>query len=291
MGKKSGTKSYTKPFSYQEEGSDEENVNDPELEAELAALKAIRAEKENLSSPENSTYNKEGLLKCIADLETTDLPFVQTLEVSEFELPETNELDDMEREMNFYNHALMAAKSGRNNLESLGLPVKRPNDYFCEQVKSDAHMSRIKDRLLLEEKRIEAFEQRKNREQNRKFNKQLSLMKKQEQSKGEREVLNEINKIKQNRDANSKEEKLERILSTPQQSKKRKAMDKKYGYGGKGAKRAKINDQKSLNDTKDFNPRGGKFIRRTSSSAKGKKGNNRPGKEARSKARTARKSK
>jgi hypothetical protein len=77
---------------------------------------------------------------------------------------------------------------------------------------------------LLEEKRIEAFEQRKNREQNRKFNKQLSLMKKQEKSKGEREVLNEINQIKKNRDANSKEEKLERILSTPQQSKKRKAM-------------------------------------------------------------------
>ena len=49
-------------------------------------------------------------------------------------------------------------------------------------------------------------------------------MKKQEKSKGEREVLNEINQIKKNRDANSKEEKLERILSTPQQSKKRKAM-------------------------------------------------------------------
>jgi hypothetical protein len=45
--------------------------------------------------------------------------------------------------MNFYNHALMAAKSGRNNLESLGLSVQRPNDYFCEQVKSDAHMTRV----------------------------------------------------------------------------------------------------------------------------------------------------
>jgi hypothetical protein len=116
MGKKSGTKSYTKPFSYQEEGSDEENVNDPELEAELAALKAIRAEKENLTSPENSTYNKEGLLKCIADLETTDLPFVQTLEVSEFELPETNELDDMEREVCLFYFSLICMLSLKSEI-------------------------------------------------------------------------------------------------------------------------------------------------------------------------------
>ena len=45
--------------------------------------------------------------------------------------------------MNFYNHALTAVKAGQNMLESLGLPIHRPHDFFCEHMKSDAHMARV----------------------------------------------------------------------------------------------------------------------------------------------------
>jgi hypothetical protein len=38
--------------------------------------------------------------------------------------------------------------------------------------------------------------------------------------------------------------------------------DKKYGSGIKQKMRAKLTDKKSLNDFTDFNPRGGKFVRR-----------------------------
>ena len=31
-----------------------------------------------------------------------------------------------------------------------GLPIHRPNDYFCENMKTDAHMAKIKDKLLIE---------------------------------------------------------------------------------------------------------------------------------------------
>lgn len=41
----------------------------------------------------------------------------------------------------------------------------------------------IKDKLILEEKKIDAFEQRKQRELNRKYNKQVSAMRKEEKSK------------------------------------------------------------------------------------------------------------
>lgn len=62
--------------------------------------------------------------------------------------------------------------------------------------------------------------------------------------------------------------------------------DKKYGFGGRDKKRAKMNDSKSLNNFKEFNPRGGKFnrLQRGGKGGKGGKagaGKNRPGKDAR----------
>jgi rRNA-processing protein EBP2 len=47
--------------------------------------------------------------------------------------------------MNFYNHAVMAVKAGQAQLEALGVPLHRPHDYFCEHVKSDSHMDRVRN--------------------------------------------------------------------------------------------------------------------------------------------------
>ena len=150
MGKKDNSRKRRREDDEEDDRERNENplAADPELEAELAAVAAIRAEKEGKESTGNnsgaaSTYNHDGLVKCIHDFDTADLPFIQTMEINEFEFPQTNELDDMEREMNFYNHALMAVKSGYSLLQSLGVPVHRPHDFFCEQVKSDAHMAKV----------------------------------------------------------------------------------------------------------------------------------------------------
>jgi rRNA-processing protein EBP2 len=45
--------------------------------------------------------------------------------------------------MAFYNHTILAVKFGRNELEKKGIPTKRPLDYFCENIKTDAHMSKV----------------------------------------------------------------------------------------------------------------------------------------------------
>lgn len=45
--------------------------------------------------------------------------------------------------MAFYNHSLLAVALARSRFQELGVPFERPNDYFCESVKSDAHMSRV----------------------------------------------------------------------------------------------------------------------------------------------------
>jgi rRNA-processing protein EBP2 len=46
--------------------------------------------------------------------------------------------------MAFYNHTLLAVKLGRDKLDALGIPTRRPNDFFCENVKTDSHMAKVK---------------------------------------------------------------------------------------------------------------------------------------------------
>lgn len=321
MGKKKVQSTYNDPDDRQREAEEDE------LDKELAALEQIRREREasekrglkrkaqksaeeeeeeeSDSEEENFDnerpgYNRDAMLRALADWETIQLPFLETMKVDHLAITVQNELDDIEREVMFYNHALRAVQEGQKRLKELGVPTTRPSDYFCEQVKSDVHMARVKDRLLVEQKRMEAFEQRKNREQNRKFNKQLVLKKKKERTDESKEMLNEIEDIKKasssgghNKRGATAEDKLERILNREhgEKSKKRVNMDKKYGFGGRDKKFGKRNDNKSLNNFKEFNPRGGKFNRLERNKggkqgSGGKKGGSgagkhRPGKDAR----------
>jgi hypothetical protein len=108
MGKKDGKRKRV-------ESDDEEDV-DPELEAEMAALAAMRAEKdakqigaveageESAERPKN-LYNKEGLLQAIESLGS--LPFIESLQLSEFAVDVHDENDDLEREVHFFVERLM----------------------------------------------------------------------------------------------------------------------------------------------------------------------------------------
>lgn len=56
--------------------------------------------------------------------------------------------------------ALAGAKEGIQRLQDRGVPWLRPPDYYAEMVKSDGHMSSIKQRLVYEQKQIEESEER-----------------------------------------------------------------------------------------------------------------------------------
>ena len=249
MGKKDGSKKRKA----EELAEDDENYVDPELQAEIAAVMAAReeartsAENNNASdnNKEKTTYNKDGLIKSLESQPTEYLPFRETYQICENTILVQNENDDIEREMAFYNHTLQAVKIGRDKLEALGIPTIRPTDFFRESMKSDAHKTKIKVRLLIEAKRVESFELRKNREQNRKFNKQVSDLRKQEKSAERKQHNEELKKIKNAGDADEKEDRLNKVLGDhSEKSKKRQNMDKKYGFGAKDRKMAKLNDRK-----------------------------------------------
>ncbi|RYY77703.1 hypothetical protein EON63_18250, partial [archaeon] len=107
---------------------EDDDVEADELDAELAALQAIRQEKQGWTASDTrkpaqpAMYNKEGLLKCLHDWETKDLPFLETMQVDQFELAIENELDDIEREISFFNHTMLAVGEGRGRLTTLGIP-------------------------------------------------------------------------------------------------------------------------------------------------------------------------
>lgn len=157
--------------------------------------------------------------------------------------------------------------------------------------------------MCSEEKRVDAFEKRRERENNKKYNKQVEELRKQEKTQSKDEFNSEIGKFKKRnngkdgsdkkgREEAEEDDKIEKLLSSnakiykrkedgdrnnSEKSKKRINMDKKYGLGGQEKKRAKLTDKKSLNDLSTYNPRGGKFVRRE----KGGKAKARPGKARR----------
>lgn len=270
----------------------EEAVEAEELEAEMRALQQMKVEQQGETSTNTTNYNKEGLLKSI---EGMSLPFEESMQICEFSVEVQDENDDLERELAFYNQTIRAVNLGRDRLEALGIPTKRPIDYFCEQVKSDAHMAKIKDRLLLEEKKIEGFEKRLQRDSNRKFNKQIAAVKKEERSKSATKLVDAVSDLRKGKKGGV-EAGLEKILEGDERKKsfKRIGMDKKYGFGGKDGRKKKLNDKKSINDLSDYNPRGGKLVRRDAAfkgAAGKKKGKpNRPGKANREKSRSERRS-
>lgn len=103
MGKKGGKK--LKNLS-----DDEVDDANDELEAEMAAVAAMRAEKQqdasggiNDDAPQHSNsnqspYNADGMRKCLEDIDS-GLPFLESMVVDEFHFTVQNENDDIEREV------------------------------------------------------------------------------------------------------------------------------------------------------------------------------------------------
>lgn len=147
MGKKEGRKRE------REIEEEEEEVVDPELQAELNAIMAMRSEQQQKAlnieeqSGEDDTgpgsYNREAMLQFCESMGTEEMPFAETLQVAQFDLDVQDDHDDLEREMSFYNHALAAVNVGRAKLNELGIKFRRPDDFFAESIKSDAHMARV----------------------------------------------------------------------------------------------------------------------------------------------------
>jgi len=188
-----------------------------------------------------------------------------------------------------YNQSLAAVKAARTEWERLGHSHYRPDDYFAEMLKTDGHMSKVKTRLLSEQKRMEAFEERRRSQSARKFSKAVQAEKTKSKAADKKSSLAAIENWKKTKasrggavvDEQSSKQ-LEAMLSgsghkisapgsapgkpragpgagaaksgkyvAPRTNAKRRYKDTKFGFGG--AKRhVKDGDRKSTSNVSTF---------------------------------------
>lgn len=77
---------------------------------------------------------------------------------------------------------------------NIGIKWKRPDDYFAEMLKSDAHMEKLKSKLIFEKKRMETIETRKKQQQSKKFGKEIQKIQQQKKLQEKKNAIDSVTK-------------------------------------------------------------------------------------------------
>lgn len=266
-----------------DDGSDSDDEEDEEAELERRLVEEqLREEQEASNEAQNKgIYNREALVAIAAEWnQEKNLAWVETLDTCEFPLELENVHDDLKREVAFYNQTLASVRFARDRLKRENIAYKRPEDYFAEMLKSDAHMAKVKDKLIYEQKKITAVEERKKSQAHRKVAKEIQAEKLKQRTQQKNDTLDAVKqwKKRKNSDKNGliddkNDEQLESIVSENNSNKRkrddggnakggsdskkprvnhmRESKDKKFGFGGK-KRFAKRNDKESTNDFSQF---------------------------------------
>lgn len=107
--------------------------------------------------------------------------------------------DDLQRELAFYTQSLEATRTARKLLRQEGIPFSRPKDYFAEMIKEDAHMEKVKAKLVEEASNKKAAQEARKMRDLKKFGKQVQVAKMQERHKEKRETLDKIKNLKRSK--------------------------------------------------------------------------------------------
>ncbi|VUC37842.1 unnamed protein product [Clonostachys rosea] len=283
---------------------DEEEEDEEEDDIPMSDLEDLSdAEKEDLIPHTRLTINNTSALltslKRIAIPSDNSVPFathqtITSTTLASEAIPDVS--DDLQRELGFYTQSLEAVRQARTKLRAEKVPFSRPKDYFAEMLKEDAHMEKIKAKLVEEASNKKAAAEARKQRDLKKFGKQVQVAKLQERQKAKRETLEKIKTLKRKRqetggaglgtnEADLFDVGIDNELAKYDSrsgsgrgnmggrngggNQKRQKKDEKYGFGGK-KRHAKSGDAVSSSDLSGFNPKAMK--------AKGKVGKSRPGK-------------
>lgn len=147
-----------------------------------------------LSEPSKTAVNnKAGLLDKLGDISWPES--VDWIHKLSFDIEQENEVnvnDDLNRELAFYTQALEGARQAFTVFQSKDLPFLRPSDYYAEMVKTDAHMGKVKGRLLAEKRKMEEAEERRKARDNKKLAKEIQVQKQRERAKQKKEDIESV---------------------------------------------------------------------------------------------------
>merc|ERR1719266_2276808 len=92
--------------------------------------------------------------------------------------------NDFKRELTFYRQAQATVLEILPRLKSMGVPTKRPEDYFAQMAKTDDHMNKIRAKLVSKQATEERLEKVRKLRELKKFGKKSSTGSKYKTSKG-----------------------------------------------------------------------------------------------------------
>ncbi|KAJ7464751.1 eukaryotic rRNA processing protein EBP2-domain-containing protein [Mycena galericulata] len=264
------------------EGGEEDEEEDEEGEEDDVALDDVESVDDDAVPRQKIEIDNTVALARIRDTIQLDrsFPWTETLVLSYPESIEVDVNDDLTRELAFYKQALHGANAARALAAKHNFPFTRPADYFAEMVKSDAHMERIRQRLLDERAGIKKSDDKRKEREGKKFGKQVQIEKLKEREKSKKEMEERLKGLKRKRgdmldkpsvDDDAFDVAVEDAISDrpakrgrgaaaggrggPKVS--RQARDQKYGFGGAG-KRSKSNTRESTDDFGDGKRGGGR---------------------------------
>lgn len=261
---------------------DAESDSDASFEAEAVAAGVLKpvgdaaAAAARAAGGEPASINdEEGLTEALEDIQR-ELPWIETLDVvSAKPLAVADVNDDTTRETAFYGQAMAAVMEARKRLDAAGERHVRPEDYYADMLKSDEHMRRVRDKLLFEQKKMDAFEKRKKQQDAKVYAKQLQAERTKEKNKSKKEQMEAVRRWRKDKTrrgdgggAAVDDAELEALIAGKSDAagrgagrgsagrgqaswKKRAAADRKYGFGGR-KKNSRSNDRKSVGDVSGF---------------------------------------
>ncbi|KAE8665542.1 putative rRNA-processing protein EBP2-like protein [Hibiscus syriacus] len=171
----------------------EEEESESESESEQEDVKLMEPSK-------TAVYNQEGLVEKLEDIswpENVDWMHKLSLDVDQVKEVDVN--DDLARELAFYTQALEGTRLAFDKFQSMGLPFLRPPDYYAEMVKTDAHMQKVKGKLLAQKRQIEEAEERRKAREAKRIAKEVQAEKLKERAKQKKQEIEEVKKWRKQR--------------------------------------------------------------------------------------------
>ena len=104
--------------------------------------------------------------------------------------------NDYKREMLFYRQAQATVIESLARLKNMGLPTKRPDDYFAQMMKSDDHMQKIRTKLAQKQEEEERVQKVRKLRELKKFGKQVQVEVQQKRHKEKREMMEQVKQFR-----------------------------------------------------------------------------------------------
>lgn len=167
-------------------------------------------------------------------------------------------LNEFKRENLIHRQAQAAVVEGIKKLKDLGIPTRRPDDYFAEMAKSDEHMQKVRKNLMAKQAAQARTEKVRQLRDQKKIAKRVQNDTKLKQAADKKQMMEQLKRVRKGKSSDLgflDDDKGQRNKGKGPQNKvnkRRNMKDKKFGFGGK-KKGSKLNTRESTNNMDGFN--------------------------------------